>query len=100
MSQDISVTIIYGLIGLFSMVLIYYIAVTTNGFIAPIISDMNPNNTVGVTAVDYDAIIDDLEEAPNYVFYISFTFIFIFIAVKVLYEKESTSRTYGDGGYF
>lgn len=99
MPDDISTTVIYGLIGLFAMVLLYYTGITIISYVSPIISDMNPNSTVGVSEAEYDAIIDDLEQVPHYVFYIAFAFIFIFIAVKVLFKRESTS-VYDEGGYY
>ena len=99
MPQDISTTAIYGLVGLFAMVLLYFTGITIISFVSPIISDMNPNSTTGVSGAEYDAIIDDLEQAPHHVFYIAFAFIFIFIAVKILYKRESTS-VYSEGGYY
>ena len=49
MPDDISTTVIYGLIGLFAMVLLYYTGITIISYVSPIISDMNPNSTVGVS---------------------------------------------------
>ena len=89
-----------GLIAVFVIVVIYMTGVQiTGGAIKPMIDDMNPNNTVGISGAQYTNASDDLWRCLKWTFYAIFGSLFLLIALKALYERESTS-VYNDRGGF
>lgn len=85
------------LVGAFTLVIIYFIAVTMlGGEMKPLVEELNPNNTVGIESTQYLEMSEDLWRGTKYFFYIMLSVVFLFLVVKLLYEREETSVY---GGY-
>lgn len=88
--------------GLATLVLIWMMAVNMiGGHIMPLVEKMNPNITEGkgITKAQYETMGDHLWTGLEWFFYAIIGVAFFFIAMKLLYERESTSISgYGGGG--
>lgn len=94
--DDVFGIILKGTSGLFVMGVLFYIGLGITGQLAPMIISMNPNSSVGISNTTYIEKIEALGAGYDWSFYILIFGIFAFVAVKLLYDKESTS-TYGGG---
>lgn len=87
----------YGLIAIFILVVIYIIGIViVGGFLYPQFTALAPANTTnGISPTTYLNIDDNLWWGLKTGLYILIGGVFVFILFKALYERETTSATWG-----
>lgn len=91
--------VLYVLMSLFILGLIFMIGVFIVGAnLVPIVDGLNPNNTKGISATQYQNMESRMWTGLTWFFYIILAVPFLYLFFKLLYEKEATAYSSNNGG--